>query len=223
MAEAKTVSPRNLITSFIDVVRTPERTDKIFNVISHPTLANLTSFEIVLEKFKSDPACADIISERFNQPWELQELIKLPEDTLGYVYAKHMLDHNLDVNYYQLVPGDSDHVYVQMRSRRTHDIWHTVTGFDTSHLGETGLQAYSYAQFHSRLSIVIICMFWLHACFFKPKTLPALVDATIRGFLMGQKSKALFAEKFELKWNTPLKEYRKELNIDPYESGSFLT
>lgn len=209
-------SLRILIKSFIAVVRDPTRTDLLFNVISDPRLANKDSYEIAINKLGESKACMQMISERYNRDWNLDELLKLPTDTLGYIYAKHMKDYNLDVDYYQVLPGDTDHVYIQMRSRKTHDIWHTLTGFDTSYAGEVGLQAFSFTQYHTRLSIVIICMFLLHTSFYDPKSLPELIKATIAGFHMGQGCNPLFAEKFEENWSKRLSEYRQELKLQPF-------
>ena len=213
--EKKATSLRLLIKSFIAVVRDPNRTDLLFNVISDSRLANPLSYEIVMNKLSSTPECKQLIEERYQKNWNLDELLLLPKESLGYIYAKHMKDNNLDIEFYQKLPGDSDHIYMQMRSRRTHDIWHTITGFDTSFAGEIGLQAFAFTQYHTRLSIVIICMFWLHATFFNPKSLPELVNAVVKGFQMGQDCKSLFAEKFEEKWSVNLNDYRRELKIQP--------
>lgn len=60
-------------------------------------------------------------------------------------------------------------------------------------------------------------MFLLHACFFDPKTLPVLLNATVKGYQMGEDCKSLFAEKFEEKWSINLDDYRRDLNIIPYK------
>lgn len=211
-------SLRLLIKSFITVVRDPTRTDKLFDVISDPRLANKDSYQIVINKLGENPRNLQMIRERYNRDWDLDELLKLPTDSMGYIYAKHMKDENLKVDYYQVLPGDTDHVYIQMRSRKTHDIWHTLTGFDTSYAGEVGLQAFSFTQYHTRLSIVIICMFLLHTSFYDPKSLPELIKATIAGFHMGQGCQPLFAEKFEENWHKNLDEYRQELKLQPFSA-----
>lgn len=206
-------SLRLLIKSFIAVVRDPNRTDMLFNVISDPRLSNKTSYEIAMEKLNEDPRCMQLIQERYGKTWNLDELLQLPKDSLGYIYAKHMRDNKLDVEYYQTLPGDTDHVYIQMRSRKTHDIWHTMTGFDTSYAGEVGLQAFSFTQYHTRLSVVIVCMFLLHSSFFNPRQLPEVLKAMVAGFQMGFDCKSLFAEKFEENWHKKLTDYRRELNL----------
>jgi ubiquinone biosynthesis protein COQ4 len=44
-----------------------------------------------IEKLKQDPASAKMIEERYMGPeYDLDELIKLPKNTLGYTYAKLM-------------------------------------------------------------------------------------------------------------------------------------
>ena len=211
-------SLRLLLKSFIAVVRDPTRTDQLFNVISDSRLSNSVSYEIAMGKLNANPQCLQLIKERYARNWNLDELLQLPQDSLGYIYAKQMRADNLDIDYYQVLPGDTDHVYVQMRSRRTHDIWHTLTGFDTSYAGEVGLQAFSFTQFHSRLSVVIICMFLLHTSFFKPKELPEVIKAMISGFQMGFDCESLFAEKYEENWHIKLTDYRTQLKLRPFVS-----
>lgn len=99
----KVAGLRLLVKSFIAVVRDPTRTDLLFNVISDPRLANPVSYEIVINKLSESPRCLEMIKERYNQDWNLDELLKLPPETLGYIYAKHMKDHNLDVDFYQVL------------------------------------------------------------------------------------------------------------------------
>lgn len=41
----------------------------------------------------------------------------------------------------------NDVVYGELRLSQTHDLWHVITGFDTTVVGEIGLQAFHLTQF----------------------------------------------------------------------------
>ena len=199
--------------SFIAVVRDPTRTDEIFKVITDPTILKPETFDVVLKKLGESPNCVELIEKRYSGSWDLDELLKLPNDSIGYIYAKHMRDNGLDINFYPPVPGESVEAYVQLRSRQTHDIWHILTGFDTSVPGEVGLQAFLQAQMHARSPSLIISMFTLHCCFFNPALLFETTNAISKGWAMGIAARPLFGEKFEECWEKNLQDYRRELNL----------
>ena len=95
---------------------------------------------------KSHPETAQIFEEQYIAPTpDLEVLLKLPEDSLGFAYASHMRTANLDPEFYRKVELQDDSSYLALRMRQTHDIWHTVTGFGTDPVGEIGLQAFQLA------------------------------------------------------------------------------
>lgn len=203
-----------IIKPFINVVRDPTRTDQIFKVISNPFVTNAETFAIVNKHLRATPKCAAMLDSRHLGNWDLNELALLPKGTLGQVYAKHMLDNGLDSDFFPRLDVVSDHAYLQMRSRQTHDIWHVVTGFNTSVADEVGLQAFSYAQMPSPASITIITMFLLHACFFKRDQIGAIMAAIARGWTLGSRAESLMGERFEDMWSVNLEDYRRQLKLN---------
>ena len=160
-----------------------------------------------------DRKTEELIASRYLGEWNIEALSELPKNTLGHRYAKHMIDNGLDPDFFPKLETSTAHAWLQMRSRQTHDIWHAVTGFSTSVVDETGLQAFNYAQLRSPASVVIIAMFLLHAALFKREILAEMVDAVSRGWTMGKAAKPLFGEKFEDEWTTDLGVYRQRLNL----------
>jgi ubiquinone biosynthesis protein COQ4 len=209
---------RNLkfVRSFLIVVRDPTRTEEIFKVITDPRILRPEAWPPLLTRIKESPKAAELLEQRFSREWNLDELLKLPTDSLGYIYAKHMRDNNLDINFYPPVPGESVESYVQMRSRQTHDIWHVMTGFDTSVPGEIGLQAFLQAQMFARSPTVISSMFLLHCLFYDPSILIETTRAFAQGWQMGEAAQPLFGEKFEENWGKNLEQYRRELGLISY-------
>ncbi|MGZ3695831.1 MAG: Coq4 family protein [Bdellovibrionota bacterium] len=201
------------IRAFWKVVRDVERTDQLFVVITDPLVLNKPGLDRVVGRIRECPRVAALMDERFEGSWSLEELAKLPPGTLGYTYAKHMRDNNLDINFYPPVPGASEGAYLQSRGRQTHDIWHVMTGFDTSIPGEIGLQGFTQAQFHSRSPTLITTMFLFHCLFYKPDLLFPTARAFAHGWLMGERARHLFGERFEENWHKDLAQYRQELGI----------
>ncbi len=111
--------------------------------------------------------------------------------------------------------GESDAEYVELRLSQTHDLWHIVTGFDTSVVGEIGLQAFHLPQFPYPLATLLIANSLISITLKEPEMLPHLLEAIAQGFQMGKAAKSLFAQKWEEDWEKPLTQWQAELNIQP--------
>ena len=176
-----------------------------------------------LEYVKSFPELAQLIEERYTGPTiNLETLLKLPSDSLGYLFAFKMKAINLDIEYFikdrsNVTKVDEEIAYLRLLMRKTHDIWHLVTGFDVTLGGELGVKGFELAQYHSPLSVFAVVIVLLTAIN-NAKEMNSRIEQFIRGYHMGLKSKLLLAEKWEERWEQPLTEVRSELNIEPYES-----
>jgi ubiquinone biosynthesis protein COQ4 len=210
---------KNLIRNFLSVVNDPTRTDLIFKVITAPEILTQQALDAFLAKIRRDPSSLKLLNERYARPWKVSELAEYPKESLGYVYARHMLDNNLDADFFDKIPGDTEDAYIQMRMRQTHDIWHVVTGFDTSVAGEIGLQAFQMSLYGSRSSGMIISMFLLHGVMHDGDEMCATTAAIARGWSMGKAcTKPLFGERFEEMWDRDLREYRQALGLSAFQT-----
>ncbi|CCI05094.1 hypothetical protein MICAC_6650001 [Microcystis aeruginosa PCC 9443] len=64
----------------------------------------------------SDQATAQIIAQRYLAASPcLETLLKLPEDSLGYHYATHLISLNFDPNFYRSIQVNSDTDYLLLR------------------------------------------------------------------------------------------------------------
>jgi ubiquinone biosynthesis protein COQ4 len=165
-----------------------------------------------------DHACADpdihlILKERYLAPQpDFKSLLQLPIGSLGNLYAQSMIDAHLDPNFYPKLTIEDDYSYIAIRLRQTHDIWHLITGFGTDLEGELALQAFTFAQLHSPLAIAILSSGIVHLI----KTsgpLNAVVEGMQKGWNMGIKAQPFLAQKWEQRWETPLTQWRLELNV----------
>jgi ubiquinone biosynthesis protein COQ4 len=188
--------------------------------------ANLTEYLVKssvyansVEDMKSDSDVAAIIQERYFQPLpELETLLKLPSDSLGYVYASQLKQANLkpldlDPNLFSWQKVNSDVSYIEYRYQITHDIWHVVTGFDTSVLGELGLQAFYLAQFRLPSAIVALAGALIGSLLTSEDMLPKFLAVIERGWQMGKTAKPLIAVKWEEAWDKAVWQWQQELNI----------
>jgi ubiquinone biosynthesis protein COQ4 len=173
------------------------------------------AFQLAVASMKTMPDVATILAERYTPPpHNLEVLLEYPKDSLGYGYAHYMKQ----LGFQALEPTitvDSDIRYVEARWQQTHDIWHIITGFDTSEIGEIGLQAVYLAQFQLPLSTLLIANALIGVTLFQPQALAAMLGAIAQGWHMGKTAKPLIAQKWEDAWEKPIAVWRTELNVQP--------
>ncbi len=163
------------------------------------------------QKISSDPASAEVIRQRkLMGKIDLNELNLLPEGSLGKVYSSHMLALGLNPEFYQSIDVVDGITLGMMRLRQTHDVWHIMTGFDTSVPGELGLQAFMLAQTASPLAPLLIGGRLFAVAVKDPLEASAIIDHVARGWLLGKNSKPIFAIDWEKNWETPLAQLQQE-------------
>jgi len=130
-------------------------------------------------------------------PEELEALRKLPNGTLGREYARFLDNHSF-------TPFNTGDLI-----QRNHDVWHVLTGFDSSPHDELMLQIFTRAQvFRPTSAIVVLAGLMTGTCSFKE----------IRQVLkMGKQAKSLIDWDVKSEWETPLAEVRQRLNIIPLD------
>ena len=179
-------------------------------------LLGTPAYDLMAQHLNQDPACAALIRDRYIPPaHDLENLLTYPPDSLGYIYATEMKKTGFDPNLHAGMVAETDALYVELRLSQTHDLWHIVTGFDTSEIGEIGLQAFHLPQFPYPLATMLVASSLISSTLMAPETLPKLLDAIAQGFQMGKTAKPLFAQKWEEGWEKPLTEWQAELNIQP--------
>ncbi|AFY29073.1 Coq4 family protein [Cyanobium gracile] len=180
-------------------------------------LLETPSYALAAEHLRRDPACAALIDERWIPPaHDLEQLAALPEGSLGHAYAESLARLGYNPNLHAGMEPTSDAVYVELRISQTHDLWHVVTGFDTSIVGEIGLQAFHLTQFPYPLASALTAQSLLSITVLEPDLLPPLVEAIRVGLQMGLEAKPLFAQRWEEGWAKPLQQWREELQLRPF-------
>lgn len=198
--------------SFVSMLLGDEKLETVGEMVDGLLL--MSAYDTSVRHLKQDAACAELIRDRYIPPnHDLETLLTYPQDSLGYIYAASIKQSGFDPNLHAGMSAKSDGEYVELRLSQTHDLWHVITGFNTSPAGELGLQAFHLPQFPYPLAAMLLANSLISATLFAPQELPQLLAEIGRGFQMGKAAKSLFAQKWEEGWEKPLTQWQAELNI----------
>lgn len=146
--------------------------------------------------------------------YDIDALVKLPVDTLGGAYARHMKANRLKPDYCNDEQPRHRMAWLRTRIHQTHDIWHLLTGFGTDEFGEVGLQGFYLAQFPNGQAAMIaagaILKSVLRARFAE---LQRHVDAFCFGYCAGRRAESLLAVRWEELWSENLDGLRRRYGI----------
>jgi len=190
-------------------------TDPIFNF--EDALDQTEIAQLAVDELKKNSEINALFTERWlPAPINLDELSKLPEGTLGNVYATEMKARGFDPNFYKKVPVVDDISYLKMLWRTTHDIYHVVAGFETDVLGELGLQAFVLAQTPIPISIMLVSFGMVLISLYQPAKLKPLMTEISRGYRLGSHTPGKFiAQKWDQFWDIPVIKIRAQLGMNP--------
>ena len=179
-----------------------------------------------LENIKHEyPDLFDLYNERGSmKSFDLNSLIQLPKNTVGYIFAKHMKDNYLEDIYSNNFPIDDELNFYVFRKMQTHDIGHVITGFTTDYIGELGLGAFNMSQGVDFANFPLVIGDLLNGMMSNkmPKNIRKMnlaMQAFNEGYMMGKVAKKILTVKWEEKFDKDIDEVRKELNITPSKLG----
>jgi ubiquinone biosynthesis protein Coq4 len=143
---------------------------------------------------------------------DLAGLRQLSDNSLGRIYANHMIENQLKP--LQVNPGKDDYQFLGAHITETHDIWHVVTGSNTDILGEIQLEAFYVAQLEvSRFWLALLTKNLLKSVLYNIEVATQYMDALTQGWIMGRQAEPLFGIDWSTLWETPLEEVRTSLKI----------
>ncbi len=184
--------------------------------------------EITMKMLAESPSCAEIIAERYmGDDYNLEAMLKMPKDSLGWTYAKVINALGYNPEFYRLRPIESDVDYVLNRWRKTHDVHHILTGFALDGQGELGVISVTVAQIGLPvflfLDLIALLMSFLNASNENQglEKVKFVFNNISAGIQIGREAKPLFPVKWETGWERPLEEWRQELNIKPVLAGNY--
>ncbi len=201
-----------LLERFIEIVKAPYGDFAAIGNLSRAT-RDTESFQQIIESLSRYPQAKSAIQERFQLGnIDLLQLYRLPSDTFGYAYAAHMLDNGLKP--LQIPSAEDDYTYLALHMTEIHDIWHVVTGSDTSIEGEIQLHAFTAAQLHfARFYLSMLARSILKTAINAIERADQHMDALTRGWMMGKQAHPLFGIRWNTLWDMPLEQLRTEVNI----------
>jgi ubiquinone biosynthesis protein Coq4 len=170
---------------------------------------------------RSTPVAEGMLADRFLSPTpDVDALAKMPEGSLGKSFEQYLTSNGLDANLLResaFIPahkarGD-DVGYLAERGFQLHDMFHVLTGYDTTPLGEVRVVSFTVAQTPAPYPAMIIASRPLQMVLYRPQLLPAVMDAITDGWALGRRAKPLLDVHWEEHWERPLEEIRREYDL----------
>ena len=219
-AISNAISGVRAVAAFATLVRDPNKLEQVFAILDK--LEKGASGQAVVNTFVQDDRFKSVFMKRPRLGrLSFDELLKLPEGSLGHSFASDMRRRGLDPAAVQQRQDDGTNAgYVFAHLRETHDVWHTATGFDVDVAGELGLQAFYIGQFEARLSMVLLSMGLLNTAFYATSDYKRRMAAIAHGWQLGSEAQPFFGFDWAAHWSVPLVQVRSKLGLpsDPTAS-----
>jgi ubiquinone biosynthesis protein Coq4 len=153
------------------------------------------------------------------------ELCAMPVGTLGRGYGEHLRRWDLEPDFFPDIDVSREDEFVRARLYQTHDILHTLTGYDASEPGEAGIVGFMIAQYlvhHDTgghmaggFMTLLASSLMLHAATVENDELRPYWDNLVEGYERGRASRCLIGPRWEEMLHRPLAEVRAEYRIPP--------
>lgn len=198
--------------SFMRVVEAPygdfSRIGQLSNILNKPS-----SLRKMIEFISRSQQGQKALQERPRLgKVDLQQLHQLPKNTLGYLYAEHMLKNGLTPPATPEVIDEKS--FTGIHILETHDIWHVVTNCDVSKAGEIQLEAFYLAQISPLpIFLALLAKNLLKTAIEDIELSEQHMSALAQGWLLGKQAKPLFGIQWNTLWATPIDKLRSEFNI----------
>ena len=213
--------PLRALRALRELVRNPDDTRHVFTVIE--ALSGHAPLR-VLRRFQRSDNGQRLLASRaqiLHLLRDRERLERMPEGSLGRAYlafldrekisADGLVQASVEGHTGAFVRG-RDFEYVSDRLRDTHDLWHTVSGYQGDLYGETALLAFSAVQTGNPGIALIVLTALLRA------RDPKLVQLVWRGLTAGATAQWLPPVEWETLLPLPLDEVRRRLQIEPAPS-----
>ena len=203
------------LASAYQLVKDPNRLTDVLNLSDRLTdLATPEDLKALARELEKTPQAVEAIQKRVRvHSSPHRRFSRYAKSSLGRAYFEHLQKNGIVPE--ALAPSEihDDISYIRAHFYETHDIWHTVTGFDISVAGELGLAAFGAAQFPSVFNFVLLAGGLLNTALYEFSDRDQRMDAITRGWTMGRKAKKLFGVEWDALWSVPLGQVRKQFNI----------
>ena len=199
-------------STYVRLVRDPGRLDLVFALTDRLTDGDSPG----LKQMLALPGVKAYLASGIEPlSVEMPVLRRMPAGSLGRAFADFLDQRGLDPTglYYSAPAASSDAQRLKLHMERTHDLWHTVLGYDTDIASEIGLQAFTIAQLGSGLGYVICSGGLLNSLLFAPQDGPRRMEAIARGWRLGQSTRPLFGADWAAMMTWPLAQVREHFGV----------
>ncbi len=155
------------------------------------------------------PRLADRVSDR-------KALVRMPEGSVGRAYLEFIEKNHLDpaglIDLRNSIdrPDAPDEQWIRDRALLMHDLWHVLTGYDTSEEGEAELLPFSWAQNGSPA----IALLTLGTAYSTVKTSRfTLQRRMLRAWRRGRRAASLLALRYEELLPQPIEDVRRSVGL----------
>jgi ubiquinone biosynthesis protein COQ4 len=210
--------PLRALRALRELVQNPDDTRHVFTVIE--SLSGHAPLRL-LARFRKSANGQRLLASRSQLLPLLRDrarLASMPEGSLGRAYLAFLEREGISADGLVqasvdgetgVIPEGSDLEYIGDRLRDTHDLWHTVTGYQGDLYGEASLLAFSGVQTGNPGIALIVLTALLRA------RDPRLVQLVWRGLVNGMRAEWLPPAPWESLLPLPLDEVRQRLRIEP--------
>jgi ubiquinone biosynthesis protein COQ4 len=212
MTNTKQHQEELLLSSFLDMVNAPDGDFTVLGQLAKVS-SDQASMQLMIQHLSVHPQGKQAFANHFSLGIiDLAALSKLAKNTLGYLYAEHMIQNQLKPLQAQIPTNDQD--FLGMHITETHDIWHVVTGSKTDMLGEIQLEAFYVAQLKmSRFWLALVTKNLLKSVVYDIEVADQYMAMITKGWTMGNQAKPLFGVNWNNLWETPIEQIRASFNI----------
>lgn len=169
----------------------------------------------------ASPVAQEMLKSRYLSPTpDRSYLESLPDGSLGREFERYLADNGLDANLLRESAFIEAHRergeevgYLAERGFQLHDLFHVLTGYDTTPLGEVRVVSFTVAQTPAPYPAMIIASRPLQMVLYKPELLPAVMDAITEGWALGRRAKPLIGVEWEEYWECPVTELREKYGL----------
>ena len=175
-----------------------------------------------IDLLKQNPQTRKALQERLVVgPIVLEDLEHLKYGSLGQVFAEHCNNRGLNPNLVD-IPLEEESDWLLNHLFQSHDIWHVITGWANDDVGEVGLAGFYCGQLRSPpFFIFLFALIMLKKVLRRDDDIEEHISAFCSGYSSGQTANPLFGIDWSKHWETPLKEMRQRLAVDPKEAREF--
>ena len=210
--------PLAALSAIRRVFADPDATEHVFEVIDALQGPNLKWMRARLQRsatgrrlLASKPSVLPLLSDR-------EALRALPEESLGRAYLEFVesegisADGLVEASEYVRESVDGEFLWIKDWLRDTHDLWHTVLGYQGDLVGEAALLAFSHYETKNLGVGAIAALAWLKLGRVTDPKLGA--RGTVRGGRRLAKQAAWFLEVPWHEWlDRPLADVRRDLGV----------